>query len=120
MANRLNFRALPGMSEAEFYRFGSIHRNTFVQGPEILERDFSLKQRPNVFLAGQLTGVEGYTESAAQGLVCALALINRLRGEAFVMPPKTSVLGSLAGYVIDGGLGDPQPMNAVSVYLLLS
>ena len=74
------FRMIPGLEEAEFLRFGSVHRNTFVNAPELLDETMQLRALPGVFLAGQLSGVEGYVESAAGGLLCALSsLAQRLR-----------------------------------------
>ncbi|HEU4405834.1 MAG TPA: methylenetetrahydrofolate--tRNA-(uracil(54)-C(5))-methyltransferase (FADH(2)-oxidizing) TrmFO [Polyangiaceae bacterium] len=89
------FRTIPGLEGAEFLRFGSVHRNTFVNAPKLLDGSMQLKAAPGVFLAGQITGVEGYVESAAGGLVCALMLARRLRGEAPEPPPPTTALGGL-------------------------
>ncbi len=93
------FRSLPGLQKAEFLRLGQIHRNTFVNGPSALSRDLSLRARPNVFLAGQITGVEGYVESCACGSLVALAIEARLRGSNFIPPPATTALGSLYRHV---------------------
>ncbi|MFW7378216.1 MAG: methylenetetrahydrofolate--tRNA-(uracil(54)-C(5))-methyltransferase (FADH(2)-oxidizing) TrmFO [Oligoflexus sp.] len=105
-------RKLPGFAEAEFYRFGSVHRNTYLQSPKLLAADFSFREHPNLFLAGQITGVEGYTESAAIGLLAGRAIVARLQNKSFDLPPRTTLLGALANYVLEGGLGDYQPMNA--------
>jgi methylenetetrahydrofolate--tRNA-(uracil-5-)-methyltransferase len=88
-------RTIPGLEGAEFLRFGSVHRNTFVDAPRLLDGAMQLKAAPGVFLAGQITGVEGYVESAAGGFVCALMLARRLRGEAPDPPPPTTALGGL-------------------------
>lgn len=101
------FSMLPALANAEFLRFGSVHRNTYFNSPQILSKNLSLKAAPRIFLAGQITGVEGYTESAAIGL-----LAGRFAAGNFASPPATTVIGSLLSYVIDGGLGDFQPMNA--------
>jgi methylenetetrahydrofolate--tRNA-(uracil-5-)-methyltransferase len=101
------FSMLPALAQAEFLRFGSVHRNTYFNSPQILSENLALKSSPRIFLAGQITGVEGYTESAAIGL-----LAGRFAGGSFVRPPSTTVIGSLHSYVVDGCLGDFQPMNA--------
>ncbi len=98
------FRTIPGLEEAEILRFGSVHRNTFVNAPELLDERMQLRARPHLYLAGQVTGVEGYVESAAGGFVCALGLAQTLAGEAFVPPPPTTALGGIRTH-----LGRPQP-----------
>lgn len=89
------FRMVPGLEQVEFARFGSMHRNTYINAPEVLEADLSLKVRPDVFLAGQITGVEGYVESAACGLWLGLSLAARLRGRVLPQPPQECALGAL-------------------------
>ncbi|MBR6466574.1 MAG: FAD-dependent oxidoreductase, partial [Desulfovibrio sp.] len=89
------FRLIPGLEHAEFVRFGSMHRNTYVNAPEVLRADGSLKARPSVFLAGQITGVEGYVESAAHGHWIGRLLAARLRGQELAEPPATTALGAL-------------------------
>lgn len=89
------FRMIPGLEEAEFLRLGSVHRNTFVDAPEVLAPDFSLRAMPGVYLAGQITGVEGYVESAAGGFLCALFLAASLRGETVAPPPASTAFGGL-------------------------
>ena len=93
------FRKLPGMADAELLRMGQIHRNTFIDSPKLLQRDFSLREHPWLFFAGQITGVEGYVESAASGYWVALAIDARLRGRPFVPPPASSSMGSLYRHV---------------------
>jgi methylenetetrahydrofolate--tRNA-(uracil-5-)-methyltransferase len=93
------FRGLPGMQNAEFLRLGQIHRNTFVNAPSALAPDLSLRALPNVFLAGQITGVEGYVESCACGSLVALALEARIKGLSFEPPPATTALGALYRHV---------------------
>ena len=98
------FRTIPGLEEAEILRFGSVHRNTFVNAPELLDERMQLRARPHLYLAGQITGVEGYVESAAGGLVCALGLAQTLAGLPFTPPPPTTTLGGLRTH-----LSRPQP-----------
>jgi methylenetetrahydrofolate--tRNA-(uracil-5-)-methyltransferase len=105
------FRRIPGLAEAEFVRLGSLHRNTYVDAPRNLSPDLSLRARPDVWLAGQITGCEGYVESLASGLVAAMAIDARLKGEEFVPPPIESMLGSLQAYLRDTTSGRPSPMN---------
>jgi methylenetetrahydrofolate--tRNA-(uracil-5-)-methyltransferase len=89
------FKMIPGLEEVEILRFGSVHRNTFVDAPKLLDERMMLRARPHVYLAGQITGVEGYVESCAGGLVCAIMLAQTLRGEAFTPPPDTTALGGI-------------------------
>jgi methylenetetrahydrofolate--tRNA-(uracil-5-)-methyltransferase len=93
------FRMLPGLANAEFLRMGQIHRNTFLDAPRLLAADQSLRADPRVFFAGQVTGVEGYVESAASGYLCALAVHSRLKGRAFRPPPASTALGALHRHV---------------------
>lgn len=89
------FRMIPGLEEVEILRFGSVHRNTFVDAPRLLDGRMQLKARPNVFLAGQITGVEGYVESCAGGLLCGIMLAQALLGETVTPPPETTALGGI-------------------------
>ncbi|HZA51031.1 MAG TPA: methylenetetrahydrofolate--tRNA-(uracil(54)-C(5))-methyltransferase (FADH(2)-oxidizing) TrmFO, partial [Myxococcaceae bacterium] len=93
------FRTLPGLGGAEFLRMGQIHRNTFIDAPKLLSADLSLRSEPRIFFAGQITGVEGYVESAACGYLVALSLSARLRGARFVPPPGTTAMGALYRHV---------------------
>lgn len=93
------FRTIPGLEQAEFLRLGSIHRNTFVNAPKTLSPSLELLARPGVFLAGQITGVEGYVESAACGLWLGLSLAARLHGRDLPPPPPESALGALLGHL---------------------
>jgi methylenetetrahydrofolate--tRNA-(uracil-5-)-methyltransferase len=106
------FGLLAALREAEFLRFGSVHRNTYLESPKVLAADLSFRASPRLFLAGQITGVEGYVESAAIGLLAGRAAVAKAAGHAFPMPPATTMLGALHRYVTQGGLGDYQPMNA--------
>lgn len=89
------FKMIPGLEEAEILRFGSVHRNTFVDAPKLLDERMQLRARPGVFLAGQVTGVEGYVESCAGGLVCAIMLAQALGGHTVTPPPETTALGGI-------------------------
>jgi len=89
------FKMIPGLEEVEILRYGSVHRNTFVDSPRMLDDRMQLKACPNVFLAGQITGVEGYVESCAGGFLCAIMLAQALRGEAITPPPPTTALGGI-------------------------
>jgi methylenetetrahydrofolate--tRNA-(uracil-5-)-methyltransferase len=106
------FSMIPGLAKADFLRFGSVHRNTYLKSPDVLNSDLSFKKSPQVFLAGQLTGVEGYTESASMGLLAGRCAVAKLSKTTFAMPPPSTVIGALANYVTRGGLGEFQPMNA--------
>lgn len=106
------FRMIPGLERAEFARLGSLHRNTFLDSPRLLEPTLELRARRGVFVAGQLIGVEGYTESAASGIVAGLNAVRSLRGLPLLVFPPTTALGSLLEYVTDRSRGEFQPMNA--------
>jgi methylenetetrahydrofolate--tRNA-(uracil-5-)-methyltransferase len=88
-------RTIPGLEQAEIYRYGSVHRNTFVDAPRVLDARMQLRSRPGVFLAGQITGVEGYVESCAAGFVCSVMLAQSLLGHAVAPPPPTTALGGV-------------------------
>jgi len=106
------FRTIPGLANAEFLRHGSIHRNTYVNSPASLSPHLSLRDDPLLLFAGQLTGVEGYTESTATGLLAAINLDRLVRGIDPVLPPPTSMLGALYRYLRDADPKHFQPMNA--------
>ena len=105
-------RMIPGLEHAELLRFGSIHRNTYVNAPATLTPWLSLRDDPQTLLAGQLTGVEGYTESAATGLLAGINLARLLRGDDAVIPPTTTMMGALYRYLRDADPQHFQPMNA--------
>ncbi|MCC7201280.1 MAG: methylenetetrahydrofolate--tRNA-(uracil(54)-C(5))-methyltransferase (FADH(2)-oxidizing) TrmFO [Nitrospirae bacterium] len=105
------FRLIPGLENAEFLRYGSLHRNTYVNSPRLLDTSLRLKKRENVYLTGQLTGVEGYTESTAMGIVAGLSSVMHIRGEEFVPPPATTCIGALLNYITADGVSGFQPMN---------
>jgi methylenetetrahydrofolate--tRNA-(uracil-5-)-methyltransferase len=105
------FRTLPGLENAEFVRYGMLHRNTYINGPAHLDRFFRWKRDPRVFFAGQLTGVEGYLESAATGLMVGATLTQLLEGREAVPLPFSTALGSLSRHVSERSEKDYQPAN---------
>jgi methylenetetrahydrofolate--tRNA-(uracil-5-)-methyltransferase len=106
------FRAIPGLERAEFVRLGSLHRNTFVQSPEVLLPTLQARARPDLLLAGQLIGVEGYLESASAGWLAGVNAARLAVGSGTVVPPPTTALGSLIVYVTQPGRREFQPINA--------
>lgn len=111
------FRLIPGLQQAEFVRFGVMHRNTFLPSPQVLEADYSVTARPGLYFAGQMTGVEGYVESASSGLLAGWQAALQVQGiERSVrqqrLPSAKTVIGSLAHYVADRQVKHFQPMNA--------
>ena len=104
-------RLIPGLERAEFLRFGQIHRNTYINAPRSLAPDLSLRRAPQVFLAGQLCGVEGYVECIASGFLAGVAMARRLAGAAFTPPPRPTALGSLLHYVSHADSENYQPAN---------
>jgi methylenetetrahydrofolate--tRNA-(uracil-5-)-methyltransferase len=106
------FRMIPGLAEAEFLRFGSIHRNSYVNAPAALSPHLSLRDAATTLFAGQITGVEGYTESSATGLLAGINLSRMLRGEAPVVPPPATMMGALYRYLREADPKHFQPMNA--------
>jgi methylenetetrahydrofolate--tRNA-(uracil-5-)-methyltransferase len=106
------FRMIPGLEQAEFVRYGVMHRNTYLNSPRILEPTLELTVRPGLFFAGQMTGVEGYLESAATGLLAGINAARRLGGKDPVVPPPETMLGALCRYVAGADPSHFQPMNA--------
>jgi len=106
------FRMIPGLEHAEFLRFGSIHRNSYLNAPQALTSHLSAKDDPLLLFAGQLTGVEGYTESAATGMLAGINLARLLAAEEPVLPPATTMLGALYRYLRETDPARFQPMNA--------
>ena len=106
------FRMIPGLADAEFLRFGSIHRNSYINAPATLTPHLSLKDAPTTLFAGQITGVEGYTESTATGIMAGINLARVLAGQEPVVPPPTTMLGALYRYLRDTDPRHFQPMNA--------
>ncbi|HEY6199087.1 MAG TPA: methylenetetrahydrofolate--tRNA-(uracil(54)-C(5))-methyltransferase (FADH(2)-oxidizing) TrmFO [Candidatus Binatia bacterium] len=105
------FALVPGLARAEFARFGSLHRNTFIDAPRQLRPTLQWRASPDIFFAGQITGVEGYIESAASGLLTGINAARLVRRERVVAPPPTTALGSLLAYITDPERKDFQPMN---------
>lgn len=106
------FGMIPGLEHAEFLRYGVMHRNFFLESPKLLDADYSLRGSENLFFAGQMTGVEGYMESAQSGLVAGRSLANKLLGRPAYILPRGTMMGELANYVSQGGAADFQPMGA--------
>src|SRR5207244_12157093 len=96
------FRTIPGLENAEFARRGGIHRNSFINAPRLLDRELRLKSNPNIRFAGQITGCEGYVESAAVGLLAARFAAAELTGEIVHLPPVETALGALLGHLTGG------------------
>jgi methylenetetrahydrofolate--tRNA-(uracil-5-)-methyltransferase len=111
-AQRRVLRMIPGMAKAEFVRLGSIHRNTFIDSPRLLRPTLQLKSRDDLFLAGQMVGVEGYVESAGAGLLAGINAANIVENRELLVPPRETALGSLIAYITDASRRDFQPMNA--------
>jgi methylenetetrahydrofolate--tRNA-(uracil-5-)-methyltransferase len=106
------FSMIPALKNADFVRYGVMHRNTFINSPKLLNTDLSLKKYPNVFFAGQLSGVEGYMESASSGIIAGINAVRRLKGEEPLVLPKYTMLGALLGYITDETVENFQPMGA--------
>jgi len=104
------FGLIPGLENAEYVRYGVMHRNTYINGPKVLNKDFSMKKNPNIYFAGQISGVEGYVESAASGLMVGLNIISKVKGMNIEFTDET-MLGALSKYISTENK-DFQPMNA--------
>src|SRR5205814_2671626 len=104
-------RMIPGLQNAEFLRFGQVHRNTYINGPALLTSTLQLRTRPNIFFAGQISGVEGYVESIATGLIAGLGAAAILDGESVRTFPRATALGSLCAYVSGASATNYQPAN---------
>lgn len=105
------FQMVPGLENAEFIRFGVIHRNTYIEAPTALTPQLEMRNQPGLYIAGQLTGVEGYVESAAMGIYAALAVVARLKGEELPVPPRACAYGSLVSHLQDETPREFAPMN---------
>lgn len=105
------FRMIPGLEKAQFLRFGSLHRNTYLNSPALLEKTLQLKILPRIFFAGQITGVEGYVESSAMGILAGINAARMVKGDPLVIPPPTTALGALLHYITNPAVKRLQPMN---------
>ena len=105
------FRLIPGLEQAEFARHGSLHRNTFIDAPRLLQSTLQLMSDPLIFFAGQITGVEGYMESTAMGLLAGINAARALNNQAIIPPPPTTALGALGGHITNTYAPHYQPMN---------
>ena len=106
------FSMIPGLQNAEFVRYGVMHRNTFINSPKLLNRNLSLKKANNIFFAGQISGVEGYMESAASGIIAGINAVNFLLGKEALILPEFTMIGALLNYICDEYVTDFQPMGA--------
>ena len=106
------FRMIPGLENAEFLRYGVMHRNTFLNSPDLLDADYSLRENHNIYFAGQMTGVEGYIESAASGFVAGVNAALRAMEKPAYLFPREMMTGAMAHYVSHGDKTTFQPMNA--------
>ena len=106
------FSMIPALHDAKFERFGVMHRNTFMDAPRLLNSGFQLKKHPHIFFAGQITGVEGYMESAASGILAGLNAVRYLNGKDPLQLPEVTMLGALSAYVADESVKNYQPMGA--------
>ena len=106
------FSLIPGLENAKYVRYGLMHRNTYICAPKHLNKDLSLKNANNIFIAGQLSGVEGYVESACSGIIAALSVYKRLKNEEFVIPPINTMIGALLNYLSICSPTNFSPMNA--------
>jgi methylenetetrahydrofolate--tRNA-(uracil-5-)-methyltransferase len=104
-------RLIPGLEHAEFVRFGMVHRNTYVNSPAVLTDTWRVRSRPSLLLAGQMSGVEGYVESAASGLMAGLTAAAMVKGEPVVPAPPTTAIGALAYYVSHANPAHYEPSN---------
>ena len=106
------FSLIPGLENAEFMRYGVMHRNTFINSPKLLTEHFNMREHSNIFFAGQITGVEGYIESAASGILAGKNMLRFIEGKDMLSLPRESMLGALSKYISDESVVDFQPMGA--------
>jgi methylenetetrahydrofolate--tRNA-(uracil-5-)-methyltransferase len=111
-------RLIPGLEQAKFLRFGQIHRNTYVNAPQVLTETLTLRDHPSILIAGQLSGVEGYTESIATGMLAGLYAAQRVHGQSAVAVPRGTGLGSLVNYITHVQTRNFQPANITFDLLL--
>ncbi len=105
------FRKIPGLENAEFMRYGSMHRNTYINSPELIRPTLQFKNNDNLFFAGQILGVEGYVESAAMGILAGINAARAVKGNSLITPPPETAVGSLIKYICDKDVKNFQPMN---------
>ena len=103
---------IPGLEKASIVRYGVMHRNTFINSPTLLTRNYQLRENPNIYFGGQITGVEGYVESAGSGLLAAISLSRKLEGKEEIIFPETTIIGSESFYISHSSISRFQPMNA--------
>jgi len=106
------FGMIPGLEHAEFLRYGVMHRNFFLNSPELLNPDYSMRNHETLFFAGQMTGVEGYMESASSGMIAGKSLARKIQGKPAYLLPEATMMGALSAYVSRGGASEFQPMGA--------
>lgn len=106
------FSLIPALADADFVKYGVMHRNSYICAPKYLNADFSVKGYDNLYISGQLSGVEGYMESTASGLVAGIALANKMLGKSIAMLPKTTIIGAVVNYLVTASAVNFQPMNA--------
>ncbi len=106
------FSMIPGLKNAEFVRYGVMHRNSFINSPALLNADFSLRKNSNIFFGGQISGVEGYMESAMSGLICGINIVRRIKGKESLKLPNFTMIGALCNYISDATVENFQPMGA--------
>ena len=106
------FSMIPALHGAEFVRYGVMHRNTFIDSPRLLGSDFGFKSRPGLYFAGQITGVEGYMESASSGILAGINCAARILGQSEYLPSELTMMGALARYISDESVKNFQPMGA--------
>ena len=106
------FSMIPALENAEFVRYGVMHRNTFIDSPRLLGADFGFRNKDGLYFAGQITGVEGYMESAASGILAGINAANRVLEEEIFVPSELTMTGALARYISDGSVSNFQPMGA--------
>ncbi|MEG1887730.1 MAG: methylenetetrahydrofolate--tRNA-(uracil(54)-C(5))-methyltransferase (FADH(2)-oxidizing) TrmFO, partial [Oscillospiraceae bacterium] len=106
------FSMIPGLANAEFLRYGVMHRNSFINSPKLLNSDFSMRNYPNIYFAGQISGVEGYMESASSGMIAGISILRKIKGQAPLQLPLFSMIGALCNYISDKTVDNFQPMGA--------
>ena len=105
------FSMIPGLENAEFVRYGVMHRNTFINSPGVLNKYYQLIKHPKIFFAGQITGVEGYVESASSGMTAGINMAKFINGEEMIDFTSLTATGALSHYISEGSVGEFQPMN---------